>query len=803
MISKLKANQARKTYSEEAFSKSSGIPEFHKAIIGQERAVKALRFGLGNRAPGFNVYVSVPHSDNKISLVNHFLNELAVKEPVPPDYCYVNNFKDPYCPKVLELPPGTGIEFKNDVETYIREVKMALIKAFESEEYATKQSEIKQSYSRAQQDIIKMVEEQARQINFVIKSSPLEIVAVPLKDDKPMSEKQFKALGEEERHRIIEKQNLFKKTIQDTVRKSRKLEKKAARKLKELERDAALFAIDFLTHELQEKYIGISGFKGYMNEMKADILTNLSLFVGENEKGSIFQRTRKAEDYTPYKVNVFVDNTGLTHAPVVVELNPSFINLFGKIERESVMGALVTDFTLIRSGTLHQANGGYLILPVDDLVRSPFAYDHLKRSLRNRRIEIEDPTERLGLISTKSLKPAPIPLHVQVILIGRDWILHILYNYDDDFRDLFKVKAEFDSVMPSNAGNIQELTGFIQNLCSEESLFPVSRSAMAKIVEFGHRIASHQDKITTQTEILADLVREAHFYAHEDESSQIHADHIQLAIQEKIYRSNLIEEKIRELITDKTILIDHEGLKIGQINGLSVIDLGDFAFGRPSRITAMVSVGTNGIIDIEREAKLGGPIHTKGVLILTGFLYDRFGKDKPINLSLHLVFEQSYGGIEGDSASSAELYAILSALSEIPLKQNIAVTGSVNQKGEIQAVGGINEKIEGFYDLCAFKGLTGDQGVIIPRANEKHLMLKEKVVMSIEKEEFHLWAIDSIEEGIEILTGLPAGESEWDDKNHILHYPEGTLFTKVNDRIEQLSRRYKNFDKEKDKKENE
>ncbi|MCB1124333.1 MAG: AAA family ATPase, partial [Verrucomicrobiae bacterium] len=467
----------------------------------------------------------------------------------------------------------------------------------------------------------------------------------------------------------------------------------------------------------------------YLEDLKQDILDNLNLFLQDQPDDLNFEATQlKRSLHQRYEINVIVDNSELESAPILIELNPTYNNLFGKIERESIMGTLVTNFTLIRSGALHRANGGYLILPVEELLRSPFSWETLKRAMRNQHIEIEDPTEKLGFITTKSLRPEPIPINLQIILIGQPYIFHLLYHLDSEFKKLFKVKADFDPTMKVTEENLKELRDFIHSTCQDEKLLPVSNDALAKIFEYGHRLAGHQHKMTTQLDEIADILREANFYAQRDVHQSISAEFIQEAIREKKYRSNLIQEKIQEMIEEGIINIELEGRKTGQVNGLSVMDLGDIAFGRPSRITASASIGSGGIVDIEREAEMSGPIHTKGVLILSGFLFDKFGRDKQLNLSLSLVFEQNYGGVDGDSASSAELYAILSRLSGIPVRQGIAVTGSVDQQGRVQAVGGINEKIEGFFEVCKHRGLNGEQGVLIPVSNVVHLMLQEEVV---------------------------------------------------------------------------
>ena len=789
MNNKLKPEQLRKTYQPQDVSDIPAMQLGQEiAIIGQDRAVKALKFGLGNRAPGFNVYVSAPHGEEKISVIQHFLRDLAEQDPLPFDWCYVNNFTDSYCPIVLRLPQGRAIEFKADIANFVRGAREALIKALESEEYAQKQNEIKQDITQKTQGIYNEVQEEAQKAKFLVKTSPLEIIAIPLVDGKPMSQEQFQGLTKDERKEIQAQQVAFQKLLDKTMRRIKDVEKIAAEQLLELEKKAAMFSIQDLLQDLLNSYGNIDGVTEFIKGLQTHMLDHLASFLQEqnSKKSKNLVPQRQESDYL-YQVNVLVDNGGLSHSPIIVELNPTYNNLFGKIERESVMGTWVTDFTLIRSGALHRANGGYLILPVEDLLSMPYSYDQLKRSLRNKRIEIEDPTERFGFISAKSLKPQPVPLDLQVILIGRNYLMQLLYRYDDDFRDLFKVKAEFDSVMPAHEKNIKELCGYVHSFCAEEGLLPASDKGLTKILEYGHRLANHQEKLSTKLEEIADIIREANYYANEDDAQQIGSDYIEKAISEKHYRSNLLQEKIREMIEARTIVIDVHGSQVGQINGLSVLDVGDLTFGRPSRITATTHVGSSGIIDIEREVEMGGPIHSKGVLILSGYLHEKFGRDKPLNLSAQVVFEQSYSGVEGDSASSAELYAILSSLADVPLAQNIAVTGSVNQKGEIQAVGGINEKVEGYFAVCNAIGLDGSQGVLIPRTNMDHLLLKEDVVQAVEQGQFHLWAVASIEEGIEILTGQSSGKVHWNAEQRKLEFEKDTLFDQINQRLVEMS----------------
>lgn len=783
---KLLPEQLRKTYD----PLSLPVPDEKnvdsvKAIIGQERAVKALRFGLGNKGQGFNIYVAGVPGTGKQTAVRHFLKDRASEEPSPGDWCYVNNFSDPYQPRKLSLPKGQARAFRNDVYQYVHNAWAALLKVFESEEYTKKRETIIQKLRDEEAGLFEVLGQKAFDNKFIIQRTPLELIAVPLVDGRPMTDKEFIALDPKEQETILEKQDSLKEDLRQAARQMKMVERKTDQALLELEQKVASSTLDSLLEDISGKYASLEAVIQFLEDLKSDILEHLHEFIqfksdNKTEEEALRQVKRNGTIPRRYEVNVFVENTKTEGAPIVLELNPTYNNLFGKIEKESVMGNWVTDFTLIRSGALHASNGGYLILPAIEVLRNYFTWDSLKRALRNREIVIEEPSEQLGFLTTKSLKPEPIPLNMQIILIGSPMIYFLLYEYDEDFKELFKIKADFDTTMESSAANLADFCAFIQNVCKEERLLPPNPGGMAKLLEYSHRKAEDQDKLSIRFGEIIDLVKEANQYAKSGKAEQIGPDHIRQAVAERLYRSNLWQEKIQELIQKKVIFIDVAGAEAGQVNGISVINLGDVNFGRPNRITASISAGGSGIIDLEREAKLGGPIHTKGVLILSGYLAEMFGRDKVISLSAQLVFEQSYSEIEGDSASSAELYALLSGLSGLPVRQGIAVTGSVNQKGEIQAVGGINEKIEGFFDVCQAVGLTGEQGVLIPASNQKNLMLKEAVAEAVRDGKFHIWGVQTIEEGIEILTGVKAGKLPDTER---LRFETGSVFDLVNRRF--------------------
>lgn len=730
----LKPEQLRKTYDPQQLNTTAAPPskQLVKALIGQDRAKKALRFGLGNRAPGFNVYASGKPGDGILEAVQHLLVELAQKEKSPKDWCYVNNFQDAYCPNKLSFPPGGARIFKAEIKALIEEVLPLLQQAFNSKAFAKSKTKIQDGLRQKQQQ-----------------------------------------QGEE--------------ALQQELEEQIKLELKIiGPEVKELEQKVASIVLEPLLEVLIKKYKEEAPVIQFLTAVKKDIYDNLGSFMEPDVK-QFFHR---------YEVNIIVDNVILEGAPIVAEANPTYASLFGKIEKEAQMGALVSDFTLIRPGALHKANGGYLIIPVEPLLEDTLAWESLKRALITKQLNIEDHSGPFGFISTNSLQPQAIPLNIQVILIGRPYYYYQLYDYDDDFSDLFKVKADFDDSMLPSLDNIQGYIGFVSQLCQQEQLHPVDASALAQILEYGHRVAESQKYLSTRFNAISDLIREANYYVIDENASLIGKRHIQKTIEERVYRTGLYQEKYHEWISDGTIILDLEGSVIGQINGLTVVDLGDAAFGHPTRITASISVGKGGVLDIEREAKLGGSLHTKGVLILSGYISELFGQDKPLSLTAQIVFEQSYGYIEGDSASSAELYALLSALAQVPLKQQIAVTGSVNQKGFIQAVGGINEKIEGFFELCQQIGLTGEQGVLIPASNVQHLMLKEELIQSVAAGQFHIWAIETIQEGIEILTGIKAGNYHMDTDTGAFVFEEDSIFDRINKKMIEMTLIDLNYGKE-------
>jgi lon-related putative ATP-dependent protease len=762
-----------------------------REIIGQERAVRALKFGIGIRDHGFNIYVAGWPGTGRTTAVKNFVEEIARVEPVPPDWCYVNNFSNQYEPKAIKLPAGKGREFQNDVKNLIDNIRSALPKAFESEDYTRRREATIKELESQRKELIDQLNAKAQQEGFVIQSTPIGLLLIPVMKGKAVSEEELMTMPQKTKDEIQEKRERLESQLRSVMRQFFDMERKIHDELKKLNRDVALYAIGHLVDEVMEKYKDSPEVTAYLRDVQNDILENLPQFIKGNEPPQPVPFPlpwMREAPFKKYEVNVIVDNSSLKGAPVVMELNPNYRNLVGGTEKEAQFGALVTDFTMIRGGALHKANYGYLIVRVEELLRNPFSYEALKRALRDKRIVVEEPEERYGFISIRGLKPQPIPLSVKVILIGDPYIYQLLFGLDMDFKELFKVKAEFDTTMARTDENVQQYAAFVCMLCEKENLKHLDGSALAKIVEHSSRLAADQQKLSTRFAEVADIIREANFYALQEKSQRVTGDHVKKAIEEKVYRSKLIQEKIQEMIQRGILLIDTEEENVGQVNGLSVTGLGDFAFGNPSRVTASLGLGREGVVDIEREAKMGGPIHTKGVLILSGYINDKYAQDKPLSLSARLVFEQSYEGVEGDSASSTELYALLSTLSGLPIRQSLAVTGSVNQKGEVQAIGGVNEKIEGFFEVCRAKGFTGKQGVMIPESNIQNLMLKEEVVEAVKQGKFRIYAVKTIDEGIEVLTGTKAGERQEDGT-----FEEGTVNDKVDKRLREMAEKLREF----------
>lgn len=761
-----------------------------EGTIGQERAMRSIDFGLTLESDGFNIYALGESGTGKMTSVKAMLKEKAKTGPVPPDWCYVYNFSDPDVPNTILLEPGSAVVFQNDMEELIKILRVEIPKVFESKEYDKQRSKIMEEFQKKQKDLLGSLEEEARQKGFSIRKTVSGLLIVPVKKTgDPLSEEDFEALDDPTKRKVEEMGKLLQEKLDDLVRNLREEEKLVKEKMAALERDAALSAVGHLIDELKSKYRNYEKVTTYLEDVNEDILAHLEDFKAPEEQASPlpFMKPPKTEPtFTRYKVNVLVNNKDSKGSPCVFESNPTYYNLFGRIEHKFQYGMTVTDFSMIKAGSLHKANGGYIVIDALDLLRNIFAYDALKRSIRNKEVKIEDVWEQYRLVSTTTLKPEAIPLNVKVILIGNPQIYYLLYNLDEEYKELFKVKADFDSTMPMTDENIKKYAKFVSLKCRSESLRHFDRSGVQKIIEYGSRLAGHKEKLSSDFREISDLIREAHYWAEKAQNSHVGMAHVEKAISEKVFRNSKIEEKLRELVEEDTVIIETSGQRTGQINGLAVLDMGDYSFGKPSRITARTYTGKAGVVNIERETKMSGKIHEKAVLIITNFLGSRYARKKPISLSASITFEQLYGLIEGDSATCAELYALLSSLAGVPLKQGTAITGSMDQNGDVQPIGGVNEKIEGFFDLCKSRGLDGTHGVIIPRRNVKNLMIKKEAVDAVAEGKFFIYPIDRMEDGIEILTGMPAGEPLEDGT-----YPEGTFNHLVQRRFEEIGKALK------------
>lgn len=734
------------------FRTTEDIEPLSKGIIGQDRVAKAAHFGLRVKSPGYNLFFVGITGTGRTTYAKKIAQEIALTEPVPSDWCYVYNFKNPSRPIALSFPAGKGREFKKDIEELLDELKARIPKAFEGEEFEARKRLVFKELQEQVNELMEALNREAELLGFALKRTPTGFINVPLVDGREMTQEEFNALPLEKKKELEARSlELHERTMQ-IMREVQRLEKGARERIKRLEKELCIFVIGGLFKDLKEKYVDLPKVVAFLEDMMEDVVEHLHDFLITAEEGEPHKKAPPSFD--KYRVNLLVDNSRLEGAPVVFESNPTYYNLVGKLEYEQRMGFLVTDFTKIKAGAIHRANGGYLILNVIDVLRNFGSWDALKRVLKTGEIRVENIAEHVGLIPVSGLVPEPIPVKVKVLLIGSPWIYHLLSLFDEDFKKLFKIKVDFDVEMERNENNIKEVCRFISSYCREEGLLHCDKTALAALIDYSSELAEDQRKLSTRFSDIITVLIEADAWARMDGSNYIEDKHVKKAIEEKIYRENRYEEKLKEMFARDQIIIEAEGEKVGQINGLAILNVGDYSFGKPSRITATVHLGQRGVINIERESRMSGKIHDKGVMILSNYMASRYAKDFPLTLSASICFEQLYEGIEGDSASAAELYALLSAISGIPLRQDIAITGSVDQKGNIQPIGGVNKKIAGFFDFCRIKGLTGRQGVIIPYRNKENLMLREDIVEAVKEGKFHIYAIRTIDEGIEILTGL-------------------------------------------------
>lgn len=759
------------------FKTTAEIPPL-EGMIGQERAVKATEFGLRIKKHGYNIFMTGLTGTGKSSYAQSIIEKISAKEPVPDDWLYVYNFDHPGEPIALNLPAGTGYSFCTKIKELLEDLKQNIPKAFDGDDYERQKSIFIKEFQEARGLLLEELSKAAQDQGFALKRTSSGFVTIPLQNGEQISEEDYAKLDQNEKDELEKKSNEVQIKAMEVMRRVQKVEKDFKERLKKLDQRIGMAAIGHLFSELNEEYADYPSIVKYLQDYQNDVLSNLADFREEEEEqqNSMLWLRRQSQDQAElrYTVNLLVDNRETKGAPMVYETNPSYYNLLGRVEYENRFGMVVTDFSMIKAGALHQANGGYLILQARDVLTAMQSWDVLKRVLRTREIRIENIGEHFGLVAMATLRPQSIPLNLKVVMIGSPYLYQILYHYDEDFRKLFKIKADFDIEMERQEDNIRKMAGFISYHCNKQNLRHFDLSAVAEIVEYSTRLAEKQDKLSTRFNEIVDILFEADTWAELDGVKTVSRRQVEKALNEMVYRSNKYEQKIIEAINEGQILIDLKGEKVGQVNALSVIDQGDYSFGRPSRITASTYVGRKGLINIERESDLSGKIHNKGVLILSGCLGELYGSQIPINLTASLCFEQSYGGVDGDSASAAELICLLSSLAEVPLRQDLAVTGSINQKGEIQPVGGINSKIEGFFLACKAKKLTGKQGVIIPEQNKINLMLKKEVVEAVRKKKFHIYTISNIDDGLNLLAGIEAGKKNINGK-----YKAGTFNDKV------------------------
>ena len=802
-ITKLSSDQLYRKCDPSKFDfNSTADLEERLSALGQDRAIKAVELGINIKSKGYNLFCFGPEGTGKMSLVKRILEKEAVLRKTPDDWAYVYNFEEPHKPLAICFAPGVASNFAKDVEDLIDEFKNCLPTISESEEYKAALEIIRQKYKSKKEDYIKILQKKARGKSVSLLHMPVGIVVAPVKDGEVLSPEAFEQLSEEDKRKITEDLNAMQKEIENTSQELPRWEEKQREEVDHLREKLAKNIISKPINELKAEYKQYKGAVEFLKSVQKNILDCIDEFMPESQEtnasgeddplSQLLSKMNKNEEdkFAKFKVNVIVKNTPNAGAPIILLDHPTQGNLVGKVERVQQYGALLTDFTLIKAGALHQANGGFLLIDARKLLMQPYAWDSLKRALASKSIKIESPSDETSF-TTISLDPEPIDLDVKIILTGDEELYELLAERDPDFSDYFKVVADFGVVMDRTDENEIEYAKLIGSLSKKKKIRSLNKQAVAKVIEYSSRLADDSEKLTAHIASIGDLLREADYWARKSNAKQIGKNHIIQAIAEQIYRSDRINKAMLEQIDKGTILMDVQGERVGQINGLVVYNFSRNSFGKPARITTQVRMGKGEFVNIEREIEMSGPIHTKGVLILQSLLSNRFAKYKPLSLSASIVFEQSYGGVDGDSASSTEYYCLLSAISELPIKQSIAVTGSINQFGEVQPIGGVNEKIEGFFEVCKYNGLTGTQGVIIPRTNVTNLMLKEEIIEAVETGLFHIYAVDTVDDGIEILTGVKAGTL---DKNG--NYPKGTVNYLVARNLDEYYKHYVRYAKE-------
>ena len=753
--------------------------------IGQDRGIEALEFGLQIDVKGYNLYLEGPSGVGKTMYTKNYLNQIAAKKKVPNDWCYIYNFDDPNEPISVSLPAGQGKEFRDYMDGFIKEIKKDIKKTFNADDFEKEKSLIKKEFEEKRAALMEKLNESAAKYNFQVKSAQNGIYMMPIVDGKTIDEEEFDKLDEEIKQEYEAKSMIVQEQIMNVIGQIKQIERDSDKRIAEWQSNIALMTVNVHINFLKSKYKRNKKINKFLNDVKQDVLKNIPVFLEEdNQKNQANQKGPQPPDpCLNYRVNLFVDNSHLNGAPVIMDSNYSYHNIFGKLEYENYFGSLKTDHTMLKSGLLHEANGGYIIFQAKDLLTNGACYEALKKALRVKELSIENTQDQRSSMVMVSLKPEPIPLDLKVILIGNSEIYHTLLAMDSDFKKLFKIKVEFEDDAPINEDNANKLARFVHGFCVQEELPHLDKTAMARIIEYSSKLAGNHNKLSTRFNDLAQIIGEAATWAKISKSKVVTKEHIDKALVKRIERVKKYDTKYTQMIQENSLLINTEGFEVGQINGLTVMTIGDYTFGKPAKITVNTYTGKNGIVNIEREVELSGSSHSKGVLILTGYLGEMFAQDIPLCLTASICFEQLYNGVDGDSASSTELYALLSSLSEIPINQSIAVTGSVNQKGQIQPIGGVNEKIEGFYQICKMRGLTGDQGVMIPIQNVNNLQLSDEIVEAVKNKKFHIYSVSTIEEGIEVLTGVPAGKKDKNGK-----FPAGTVNCKVFEKLQKYAK---------------
>ena len=760
--------------------------------IGQDRGIKALEFGLQVDVKGYNLYLEGPSGVGKTMYTKHYLEKISAKKKVPSDWCYIYNFDNPNEPIAVSLPAGQGKVFKEAMQNFIKEIKQDIQKTFNADDFEKEKALIKKEFEEKRSALLDKLNKDAKEYNFHVKSAQNGIYMMPIVDGKTIEEEEFNKLPDDVKEEYEQKSVIVQEKIMDVISQIKEVERQSDKRISEWQSNIALLTINAHINFIKSKYKRNKKIVKFLNDVKQDVLKNIPTFLEEDKDNQKEQNTtapqmKKADPCLNYRVNLFIDNSNRTGAPVIMDSNYSYHNIFGSLEYENYYGALKTDHTMLKPGLLHQANGGYIIFQAKDLLANGICYEALKKALRIKELGIENANEQRSSMIMISLKPEPIPLDLKVLLIGNSAIYQTLLAMDSDFRKLFKIKVEFEDEAPINEENVNKLARFVHGFCSQEELPPLDKYAMARIVEYASKLAGDKSKLSTRFNELAQIIGEAATWAKMSKSKIVTEEFINKALVERINRVKKYDTRYLDMIKEHSILINTSGYEVGEINGLTVMTIGDYTFGKPAKITVNTYTGKTGIVNIEREVELSGSTHSKGVLILTGYLGEMFAQDIPLCLTASICFEQLYNGVDGDSASSTELYGLLSSLSGIPINQAIAVTGSVNQKGHIQPIGGVNEKIEGFFQICKLRGLDGSHGVMIPVQNVKNLQLSDDVVDAVKNGLFHIYSVSTIEEGIEVLTGVPAGKKDKYGK-----FPAGTVNSLVYEKLKKYAELTKN-----------